>query len=298
MNPLHLIIVFSTLLKMSDQPGKDTTQLRSAIAAVFATHPEGKFGVAFKNLDNNETFFWNEHDNFHAASTMKTPVLIETYKQSTEGRFSIGDSIIVKNSFASIVDGSLYSQDSVNDSEHDLYLHIGEKLPLYDLLFRMITESSNLATNNIIDLVGAKNVTATMRSIGAKDMTILRGVEDNKAFQLGLNNTTTAYDLMLVMEGIAKATVIDKKSAEAIINILMQQHFKQVIPGKLPPEVKVANKTGSFTGVRHDSGIVFLPDGRRYVIVLLSRGIENDDTASNALATVSRILYDYVAGSK
>lgn len=276
----------------------DTSQLRQRISGVFVKFPQAHFAVAFKDLGTGKTFFWNEKEVFHAASTMKTPVMIEAYKQVKQGRFAINDPVLVKNNFSSIVDGSVYTLDSTDDSEHDLYLHIGKKLPLRDLLFRMITMSSNLATNIVIELVGAKNVTATMRSLDAKDIQVLRGVEDKKAFEKGMSNTTTAYDLMLIMEHIARGTAVDQASCDDMLDILMSQHFKRVIGGKLPADVKVANKTGAFKGVRHDSGIVFLPDGRKYVIVLLSRGIEDDEQSAAALAEVSGIVYEEVVGSK
>src|SRR6185437_8721636 len=97
-----------------------------------------------------------------------------------------------------------YRLDSADDSESSLYLKAGQRLPLRHLLYKMITESSNLATNLVIERVGARNVLATMREMGAKDIQVLRGVEDNKAFEKGMNNTTTAYDLMLLFSRIGR----------------------------------------------------------------------------------------------
>lgn len=292
-----LFVVF--ILKVSNAYAlRDTSELRKKVEQVFSRFPGARFAIAFKDLGSKKMFLWNAAEVFHAASTMKTPVMIEVYRQAAQGKFAVTDSILVKNSFSSIVDGSAYSLDSTDDSEHDLYLQIGKKMPLRDLVFRMITVSSNLATNIIIELVGAKNVTATMRNLGAQKIEVLRGVEDDKAFQKGLSNTTTAYDLMLIMEHIAKGTVVDKKSSAEMLDILMSQHFKRVIGGKLPTDVKVANKTGAFKGVRHDSGIVFLPDGRKYVIVLLSKGIDDDEVSAEALSQVSRMVYDHVMSSK
>ena len=168
------------------------------------------------------------------------------------------------------------------------------KLPLRQLLYKMITESSNLATNLVIERVGAKNVLATMREMGAKDIEVLRGVEDNKAFGKGMNNTTTAYDLMLLFSRIAAGTAVDAASSKAMIGILLDQHFKEVIAGKLPDNVRVASKSGWITGHCHDSGIVFLPDGRKYVVVLLSRGITDYAGAVETEATVSKIIYDHM----
>ena len=276
----------------------DTAQMRKEILAEFAKQPTGTFAVAFKNLSTGQEFLMNAHESFHAASTMKTPILIETFKQAAEHKFSLNDSILIENKFTSIVDGSTFSVDSADDSEKDLYTRVGTKLPIKDLLFRMITESSNFATDLIVELVGAKNANQTMHKIGAKDIKVLRGVEDNKAYNLGMNNTVTANDLMVIFQHIANGTVVNKKACDAMIDILMHQHFKEKIAGKLPADVKTATKSGSITKVSHDSGIVFLPDGRKYVIVLLSRGIEDEKAADETLATVSRIIYDHVVNNK
>ncbi|MEO5999963.1 MAG: serine hydrolase [Chitinophagaceae bacterium] len=282
------------LLKPVKEIKPDSIALRKLIMEELASHPEGTFAVAFKDLTTGKQFLMNEHEIFHAASTMKTPVLIETYNQAAAGKFKITDSITIKNVFKSIVDGSHYSLDSVDDSEHDLYTKVGSKLPLYEVLHRMITMSSNLATNNVIDLVGAKNANATMRTFGAKDMQVLRGVEDDKAFEKGMNNTTTAYDLMLIMESLASGKAVSKEASDAMIQIMFDQHFTDKIARKLPAGVRVASKSGSLTGVSHDSGIVYLPDGKKYVIVLLSRGVQSYDNVNKTLANVSKLIYDYL----
>jgi beta-lactamase class A len=266
-------------------------QTKIAIQAKLST-VEGEFAVAFKDLQTGKTLFINEKDNFHAASTMKTPVMIEVFKQAKAGKFKLSDSIVVKNEFKSIVDGSPFSLDISDDSADDMYKKIGQKMTIYDLTYQMIIVSSNLATNILIDLVDAKKANATMRTLGANDIQVLRGVEDSKAFKLGMNNTVTAYDLMTIFEKIAQKTVVSQEDSEGMIKILLDQKFREKIPAKLPIDVKVAHKTGSITGVQNDSGIVYLPDGRKYVVVLLSRKLKDEKKGVEALADVSRILYD------
>ena len=79
-----------------------------------------------------------------------------------------------------------------------------------------------------------------------------------------------------------------------MIRILLDQQFNEIIPALLPKDVKVAHKTGSITGVQHDSGIVFFPDGKKYVLIMLSRFDPPDEKkAINAMAEVSKIIYDY-----
>jgi beta-lactamase class A len=133
--------------------------------------------------------------------------------------------------------------------------------------------------------------------MGASDILVLRGVEDTKAYQQGLSNTTTAYDLLLLFENIAQHQVVSDTSCEAMIDILLDQEFNEIIPGQLPAEVKVAHKTGWITGLHHDSGIVYLPDGRKYVLVLLSKNLEDEEAGVETLATVSRMIYDYLQPS-
>lgn len=255
--------------------------------------PTGTFAVAYKDLVTGDEILINEHTLFHAASTMKTPVMVEVYRQAAAGNFSLKDSIQIKNEFISILDGSTFSITRESDSDTLIYDHIGEKRTVYSLMYDMIIISSNLATNLIVELVDAKNVTQTMRSIGANDIQVLRGVEDTKAYEAGMNNQVTAYDLMLLFEKIDKEEIVNAEASMAMMDILLDQQFNDIIPAKLPTDVKVAHKTGSITGVRHDSGIVFLPDGKKYVLVLLSKDLEDENAGVYAMADVSELLYQY-----
>ncbi len=288
-----ILCIVSTGYSTCGQSDTSMEQLRQQIIAELAKQ-KGTFAVAFKDLATGNELLINEHDTFHAASTMKTPVMIEVFKQAKEGKFSLYDSVVIKNEFKSIVDGSTYNLDSADDSEFDLYKHIGEKRTIYDLVYDMIIASSNLATNMIIELVDAKKVTQTMHSLGAKDIQVLRGVEDDKAFEKGMNNITTAYDLMVIFEKMAGGKTVSKKASEAMIKILLDQRFHDIIPADLPKEVKVAHKTGFIKGIHHDSGIVFLPDGRKYVLVLLSKKLEEENEAIKSMAAVSKMIYQYI----
>jgi beta-lactamase class A len=254
----------------------------------------GTFAVAFYDLHADKQLLINAHEKFHAASTMKTPVMIEVYKQAGLGKFALSDSVLVKNEFSSIVDGSPFQLNPEDDSDQTLYGAVGKKRSIASLVYDMIIVSSNLATNIVIERVDAKNVMATLREAGVNDMQVLRGVEDSKAFQQGLNNSTTAYDLMLIFKKLAQGEFVSKTACEEMIRILMDQRFNEMIPAGLPEGTKVAHKTGNITGVRHDSGIVFLPDGRKYVLVLLSKGLEDENAGMQTMASVSRMIYEYM----
>lgn len=270
-------------------------KLKKNIIKIFSEQP-GIFAMAYKDLQTGKTIYINEHEIFHAASTMKTPVLIEAYRQAADGKLNITDSVTIINDFKSIVDSSHFSLSVTDDSEPELYKQVGQQTTFYNLLYQMIIYSSNLATNIAIEKLGAPNVMATMRKMGANDIQVLRGVEDNKAFQKGLNNVVSAYDLCLLFEKMARGEAVSPAASQEMIKILLDQKFNDIIPAKLPSTVKVAHKTGWITGIHHDSGIVFLPDGRQYVLVLLSKNLTDEKTGVAAMATVSEMVYDYITG--
>jgi beta-lactamase class A len=214
----------------------------------------------------------------------------------SQKKLSLEDTIEVVNTFHSIVDGSEYAMDLTSDSDDQMYALIGKKATVHTLMTGMITMSSNLATNLLIEKVGAANVMATMRDLGAHDIQVLRGVEDNKAFRLGLNNTTTAFDLLVIFEHIARGTTVSTDACAAMVEVLKQQHINDMIPALLPLDVVVAHKTGSITGVQHDSGIITLPDGRRFILVILSKDLPSAKQGIQTIASLSKLLYDYYSG--
>jgi beta-lactamase class A len=270
----------------------DKQQLLAAIQQVFSSQP-GVFALAAKHLPDGDTLFINEREMFHAASTMKTPVMIEIFRQAAEGKIRLEDTLLVRNEFFSIVDGSSYQLTPADDSDDEVYQKIGTGQTIEYLLFHMITRSSNLATNLLMTLATGEQVTATLRNLGAPTMQVMRGVEDSKAYRQGLNNVTSAFDLMKVFEQIALGKAVNKEASQQMVNILLQQFHKDLIPAKLPEGTRVAHKTGWITGVHHDSGIIFLPGGGQLVLVLLSKKATDEPATKQMLATIARLVYDF-----
>jgi beta-lactamase class A len=290
-NLAFLMIISTSMLSSCDQA--DTPeQLKQQIETELAKHP-GTYAVAFKDLESGEEVLINANTSFHAASTMKTPVMIELLKQAEAGRYQLTDTVVVKNEFRSIVDSSLYSLNAAEDSDREIYTKIGKGVPIAQLMRDMIIKSSNLATNMLIEIAGAQQVNKTMRGLGANNIQVLRGVEDSKAYEQGLNNSTTAYDLMLIFEKIAKDQVVSPGACQLMREILLDQQFNSILPAKLPRDVKVAHKTGNITGVEHDGGIVYMKNGRSYVLILLSKDIRNEAATKDMLAGISKMVYDY-----
>ena len=288
----NIILLYGLILLLfSCNESVDYPSLQNNIEKIIKSE-KGKFAIAFKNLEDGQVILINEMEEFHAASTMKTPVMIEAFKKSFENKISLDDTILVKNEFISIVDGSLFKLSSFDDSDKKTYERIGGHLSLRELIYEMITISSNFATNLVMDYIGHEDINMTMKDLGAKDINVLRGVEDIKAYNKGLNNTTTALDLLKIYENLALGRVINNKLSQEMVDILKDQKYDDIIPRYLPKEIEIAHKDGWVSGTRHDSGIVFINDEKKYVLVLLSKNLEDEIKGADILAKVSLEIYN------
>ncbi|MDQ7065066.1 MAG: serine hydrolase [candidate division KSB1 bacterium] len=258
---------------------------------------KAEIAVSFYDFATGQYFGYRDTVMMHAASTMKVAVMIEVFRQAEAGEFSIEDSIRVKNEFRSIVDGSPYTLEVSADGEKTLYHRLGQKASIRELLEQMITRSSNLATNLLIEMVDAKNVTATMRELGADRIQVLRGVEDIKAYERGLSNRTSAHDLTMILRAIVENRAASPKSCQEMLDVLKRQQWRRKIPTGVPEGVPVANKTGSITRIDHDCAVIFPPDRKPYVLVVLTHGIEKHDKASETIAAISRYVWQAVAAT-
>ena len=271
--------------------------LRDSIIARIAASPGAVVAVSYRDLQTGESLDIARDTVFHAASTMKIPVMIEVLKRAQEGAFGLDQEVLLVNQFASLADGSPFSLNAADDGDTTLYAKVGERVSVRELIRRMITRSSNLATNELIELVGAANVTPGAHRLGATRISVLRGVEDQKAFDKGLINTTTSADLAILLEAIEKGQVLSPSSSAEMRDVLLAQEFNEKIPAGLPPGTKVAHKTGEITAVSHDAAVVY-PAGRKpYVLVVLTKGIRESAASSALIADISRMVWAHATGS-
>lgn len=246
-------------------------------------------GVAVRTLDGKAEWHFHADDPFHAASTMKIPVMIEVFHQVREKKLKLEDTLPIKNEFHSLVDGSVFKLNPADDSETDLYKAEGQTRTLRQLCELMITVSSNFATNLLIEKLGVENIRAGVRELHADGMNVLRGVEDQKAFDKGMSNTTTARGLEQLLAAIARGEAVDADASKQMIEILEAQKFNEGIPAGLPAGTRVAHKTGEITKIHHDAAIVFAP--RPFVLVILVRGLADMKDSSALMAEITRELY-------
>ena len=250
--------------------------------------------VAFQDHETDADYTLNADEPIHPASTIKVHVMMEVFRQANEGLLSLDDRPPILNSFTSIADGSQYALEVRDDSERSLYRRLGELESIHELTRLMIVRSSNLATNLLIEKVGARNVNDFIRALGIEGVTVQRGVEDKAAFRKGMNNSATARGLAQTMDLIARKKAVSIEASEMMIDILLGQEFNESLPALLPNFVKVAHKTGWTGEVYHDTGIVYPPDRQPYILSIMTRGFpENDENQAHAcMAKISKAIYE------
>jgi beta-lactamase class A len=249
--------------------------------------------VVLGALDGKHDVLIDPDKEFHAASTMKVPVMIELYRQAEAGTLKLDEALPIKNEFHSIVDGSVYQLSVGDDSDAEVYKNVGKTMTLRELCEAMITVSSNFAANLLIERVGPENVRKTVTRLGADGMVVLRGVEDQKAFDKGLNNSTTARALAVLLQKLAAGKAVNVKADAEMVAILKRQTFNDGIPAGLPAGTPVAHKTGSITKIHHDAAIVYGP--HPYVLVILTRGIEDQKVSAALMASISREVWNTIS---
>ncbi len=286
---IGMVLVVTSVAGPSSAQAQGVTDTRAAIERLIAASG-AEVGVAWRPLDAKpgEEILINADVRFHAASTMKVPVMIELFRRVEAGQLKLDDTVLVTNQFTSIHDGTPYTLSATEDSDGEIYKAMGSQLSYRRLVEAAITVSSNLATNILIEHLGAKNVQATVDRMNASGMQVLRGVEDQKAFDAGKNNTTDARALLTLFEAIAKGQAVSVVASASMIEILKRQQFDTGIPAGLPAGTVVAHKTGSITRIRHDAGIVY--GARPYVLVVLVRGIQDSKVSDALIADISRAI--------
>jgi beta-lactamase class A len=250
--------------------------------------------LAVHDLETGQEILINADESFHPASTMKVHVMMEVFRQAEAGLLSLDDCLPLLNSFTSIADGSKFELYVKDDSETTLYQRLGDNESIRELARLMIVRSSNLATNILLEKVGPKSVQDFIHALGIEDVTVKRGVEDNAAFRLGMNNAATARGLTQTMKLLAEGQVVSTPASEEMIDILLKQEFNESIPALLPTSAKVAHKTGWTGEFYHDTGIVFPGHRKPYAISLMTHGFaeDNEKAAHDCMATISQMVYE------
>ena len=189
--------------------------------------------------------------------------------------------------------------DASRDGNEVVHVYTGRTMRIRDLARHMIVTSSNLATNVLVELLGPEAIRGTLDRHGIEGVEFRRGVEDDRAWAVGINNRVTAAGLEGLLRAIAEGGAVSTAASEEMLEILHDQRFVSGIPAGLPEGTRVANKTGEISTVVHDAGVVYLPDRDPYVLVVLTEWTADGDAGQRRrlIADISRlVLEEFVEG--
>jgi beta-lactamase class A len=278
-----------------------TDEVVAAIEAEFARFP-GAGGVAAKRLETGEEIRVNADETTATASTIKVPILIELFRQIEAGALDLETPLPASAAARTVGSGILRE------------LTEGIELSIRDHATLMIVVSDNTSTNVLIDLLGIDRINQTMEEFGFARTRLRERLDFPKIGPDARNlAVTTPSELAAIMEALATGAILSDDSRAAIFEIMSRQHAHNLVPRYLPyyphPEelghpdngLRIANKTGGWTGMRADMALVEWP-GVRYVVGIVIEGDPDrrfwaENAGDQVIGRVSRLIFDHFGGA-
>jgi beta-lactamase class A len=272
-----------------------TRALQSEIERIEKESGAKAIAVALHDLETGLELEHHADRWFHAASTIKVPILLGAFAAIDRGDLLPHSRVHVRNRFLSIVEDIPFRVESGRDSNSAVHNAIGKMMRVDELAYHMITTSSNLATNLLLGVIGVDAVNQTLRELDVEDgIELRRGVEDELAFEKGINNMVTADGLLRILVMLAEGKAFSPALSRRMMDILHGQEFNQGIPARLPKGARVAHKTGEISTVAHDAGVVYLPKRKPYVLVILTEWDPASSGRSRTIAAISHTIYEFL----
>jgi beta-lactamase class A len=251
--------------------------------------------VALHDAETGIELHYNADRWFHAASTIKVPILLGVFAAIDRGELLPHSRVHVRNRFLSVVESVPFRVESGRDANSAVHNAIGKMMRVDELAYHMITTSSNLATNLLLGVIGPDAVNRTLKELDVDDgIDLKRGVEDELAFEKGINNMVTADGLLRILVLLSEGKAFSPALSRRMMDILHGQEFNQGIPARLPKGARVAHKTGEISTIAHDAGVVYLPKRKPYVLVVLTEWDPEGSGRSRTIAAISHTIYEFL----
>ena len=269
--------------------------LRAQIEIVERESGAKAISVALHDAESGFELHYNADRWYHAASTIKVPILLGVFAAIDRGDLLPHSRVHVRNRFLSVVEGVPFRVESGRDANSAVHNAIGKMMRVDELAYHMITTSSNLATNLLLGVIGPDSVNRTLRDLDLDDgLELRRGVEDELAFEHQINNRVTADGLLRVLVMLAEGKVFSPALSRRMMDILHGQEFNHGIPARLPKGARVAHKTGEISTIAHDAGVIYLPKRKPYALVVLSEWDQSTSGRSRTIAAISHLIYEFL----
>ena len=269
--------------------------LRTQIEKIESESGAKAIAVALHDAETGFELHYKADRWFHAASTIKVPILLGAFAAIDRGELLPHSRVHVRNRFLSVVENVPFRVESGRDANSVVHNAIGKMMRVDELAYHMITTSSNLATNLLLGVIGPDAVNRTLKELDVDDgIELKRGVEDELAFEKRINNMVTADGLLRILVLLSEGKAFSPALSRRMMDILHGQEFNQGIPARLPKGARVAHKTGEISTVAHDAGVVYLPKRKPYVVVILTEWEPEGSGRSRTIAAISHTIYEFL----
>jgi beta-lactamase class A len=226
------------------------------------------YGVVVKSLDDGRGALINPDKVFYAASLFKVAVMYEVFHQRSLGLLSFDERLLVTPYYAGFELGTLP-------------VEVCQTLSVGEALAYMMSISDNTSAVLLQDRVGSANINRSLEALG---LTTTRLLPDDLP--------TTAADMALLMEMIARGQAVDAAASQEMVNLLASEEIDNGLRAGVPEGTLVAHKTGNWSNATHDVGIVYSPAATYVIAILSEKAYETKLTTE-----VSRAVWEYYNGA-
>jgi beta-lactamase class A len=283
------------MTKTETQTATRERTLQSQIETIEKESGAKAIAVALHDAETGFELHYHAERWFHAASTIKVPILLGVFAAIDRGELLPHSRVHVRNRFLSVVENIPFRVESGRDANSAVHNAIGKMMRVDELAYHMITTSSNLATNLLLGVIGPEAVNRTLKELDVEEgIELRRGVEDELAFEKRINNMVTADGLLRILVLLSEGKAFSPALSRRMMDILHGQEFNQGIPARLPKGARVAHKTGEISTVAHDAGVVYLPKRKPYVLVILTEWDPAGTGRSRTIAAISHTIYEFL----
>ncbi|NEN92305.1 MAG: serine hydrolase [Okeania sp. SIO3H1] len=271
-----------SIVPLAVQQTREITALKTELDTVIAEYPKLTPGIFLIDVDTGAYLDINGNVAIAAASTIKVPILVAFFQAVDQGRIKLDDMLTMEESH--IAEGSGDMQ----------FRRPGTKYTALQTATKMIVISDNTATNMLIEALGGSEVLNQLfQSWGLKDTTINDSLPD-----LSGTNTTTPKDLINLISQVNQGGLVSLKSRDRLFRIMERTRNDSLLPRGIGRGSIIAHKTGNLKSVLADVGMIDLLNGKRYLLAVLVKRPDDEQTAIELIREVSKKTYQYLESSE
>lgn len=258
----------------------ELTGLKSQIKKLMAEYPMIKPSIYVWEYENGRYLDINADKLYPAASIIKLPVLVRMFKSIEAKQFTIYDDMTLTNYYKSSGSGNLQ------------YAASGNKYTMDQLAKVMIQDSDNTSTNMIMAKMGGMDdVNAGLRDWGISSTYVRTWLPDLEG-----TNKTTASDMAKILYNLDNPGFLNINSREYIIDYMSHVKNNRLIAAGLGDGAMFIHKTGDIGTMLGDAGIVYAPNGKKYIVVILAMRPHNAYQGKDFIVKASNLIYKAIVG--